>query len=73
MRKTTRIPFAVLVINAVVMVAGLLLGPDTAGSAFFVVSIGIGAHAGHWLEQAIECVQASLTRPEPGTEAAQLR
>lgn len=48
MRNTTRILFVVLVISAVVMVAGLLLGPDTAGSALFVISIGLAAHVAHW-------------------------
>lgn len=48
MRNTTRILYVVLVINAVVMVAGLLLGPDTAGSALFVISIGLAAHVAHW-------------------------
>lgn len=47
MRKTTRILLVVLVINAAVMVAGMLLGPDTAGSAFFVISIGLGVYAAH--------------------------
>ena len=47
MRKTTRILFVVLVINAIVMVAGLLLGPDTAGSSFFVISIWLGAYVAH--------------------------
>ena len=47
MRKTTRILFVVLAINAVVMVAGLLLGPNTAGSAFFMIGIGLGAYAAH--------------------------
>lgn len=47
MLKTTRILFVVLVINALIMVAGLLLGPDTAGSAFFVISIGLGAYTAH--------------------------
>lgn len=47
MRKTTGILFVVLVISAVVMVAGLLLGPDTAGSAFFVISVWLGAYVAH--------------------------
>lgn len=47
MRKTTALPFVVLVISAVVMVAGLLLGPDTAGSAFFAISVWLGAFVAH--------------------------
>ena len=47
MRKTTGILLVVLVISAVVMIAGLLLGPDTAGSAFFVISIWLGAYVAH--------------------------
>lgn len=47
MRKTTPILFVVLVINTAVMVAGMLLGPDTAASAFFVISIALGAYAAH--------------------------
>lgn len=52
MRKSTRILSVVLLINAVVvMAAGMLLGPDTAGSAFFVIGIGLGAHAAHQRER----------------------
>lgn len=40
----TLIHFVVLVIDTAVMIAGLLVGPEAAGTAFFAISIGIGAY-----------------------------
>lgn len=40
----TLIHFVVLFINTAVMIAGLLAGPVAAGTAFFAISIGLGAY-----------------------------
>ena len=39
----TLIHLVVLVIDTAVMIAGLLVGPEAAGAAFFAISVGLGA------------------------------
>ncbi len=40
----TWIHLVVLVIDTAVMIAGLLVGPEAAGTAFFAISLGLGAY-----------------------------
>lgn len=39
--------FMVLIISTVILAAGLLTGPEAAGSAFLLVSIGLGTYVAH--------------------------
>jgi hypothetical protein len=40
----TWIHLVVLVFDTAVMIAGLLVGPEAAGTAFFAISLGLGAY-----------------------------